>query len=945
MGFTTQTLRKRLKVEDGIQGRTYFGALKIFYRESYVRNQIRDLLDGNMELWNERYQRLVGFIEQHGRQPSPTAEDDDERSLAIWFRNERIKMRDEKLSPEQVEKFVAIGAVPVGRREVQVSRWEDRFEQFKSFRKQHDRFPTKGSTDDDEIELARWLQEQRSRMRDQELRPERIALLQAEGVEPAEPRVSWDERYAQVLTFRKEEKRMPICRAEEGLEKSLGFWLREQAVKLRDNELTPEQAGKLTEIGVEPTRRRDWEIRWETRYRAFALFLEQNQRMPSSYSEEEAERDLKKWLDTQQHKMRDGKLTPEQEEKMKGMGVEPWGKREKPIMSWEQRYEELNRFVQQNNRLPSSYSPDEIESSLGKWVEGQRFKLRDQELGEASAQKLTALGVQSAVKRKEALGWDELYTKLEQFIKQNNKMPSQKGQTEEERTLAFWIRDQRREMQGGTINQTHLEKLQNLGVEFTANIFNKNGIGTIDGTEVVGLQRYSEMTLQIASATIFDAVEKAKLQPIGRGESKGFIVDVYRRTDIDSLEIVKMILEAKKNCLDDNGCVCIGEEEAVGLSKYAKKVLDTTGSSLQRNVDEAKLQPIGKALSGKGSYVDVYRKAEVDALETTKKALASKGNTLRSDGTVMIGEIECVGSIRYSRGLGITYSTLNKAIAKAGLQAVGMARSGKTPVDVYRKSEIDAFEVVKLAQAAVTVSPNEDGVISVGEIEGVVISRYADRVLQMSYETVMKAIERAGLESIGHTKGRNGFADIYRKAEVDALETVIQIRAGKGNELAEGVVTIGDQECISAEGYADFLEITGTTLSKAIGEAGIESVGQAMSVKRVVDVYPKTKIDALVLVQRALASKGRNLNADGVFDIDNQAEIGIDGYSAFLGIAYETLQRYIQWAGLQPIGYVRATTRIVESYRKTDVDNLPNVQQALLKRNGNGRVRGKKEEL
>ena len=70
--------------------------------------------------------------------------------------------------------------------------------------------------------------------------------------------------------------------------------------------------------------------------------------------------------------------------------------------------------------------------------------------------------------------------------------------------------------------------------------------------------------------------------------------------------------EIGRNRLDKDGVCILEQEETVGLWKYAKTV-GMTGQALEKIIGEAKLESVGKALSGKHP-VDLFRKSDVDKL-------------------------------------------------------------------------------------------------------------------------------------------------------------------------------------------------------------------------------------------------------------------------------------------------------------------------------------------
>ncbi|MBM3227889.1 hypothetical protein FJZ27_03450, partial [Candidatus Peribacteria bacterium] len=357
--------------------------------------------------WHERYAELVAWRRDHpDGWPSEKSKDEQEKSLGVWLREQRGKLRNGELDGGQAEQLRALGVEPA---EKQKS-WHERYAELVAWRGDHaDGWPSEMSKDAQEKSLGMWLSGQRGKLRDGKLEGEQAEQLRALGVEPAEKQKSWDERYAELVAWRRDHPDgWPSAVSKDAQEKSLGKWLSWQRGKLRNGELDGGQAEQLRALGVEPAEKKEGvKQSWDEHYAELVAWQKDHpDRWPSEMSKDEQGKSLGKWLSRQRGKLRDGELDGEQAEQLRALGVKPVEKQK----SWDERYAELVAWQKDHaDGWPSAVSKDAQEKSLGMWLSGQRGKLRNGELDGGQAEQLRALGVKPVEKQK---SWDERYAEL-----------------------------------------------------------------------------------------------------------------------------------------------------------------------------------------------------------------------------------------------------------------------------------------------------------------------------------------------------------------------------------------------------------------------------------------------------------------------------------------------------------------------------------------------------
>ncbi len=228
-------------------------------------------------------------------------------SLAAWFQKQKEKMRDGKLTDEQLQALQELGVKPAERREDITRPFDEWLSELQVFRHANpDTWPSR-------TPIGQWLHWQKQKMRDGKLSYEQVRALQELGVKPAERNRSFDEWLSDLQIFRHTNSDIwPDHRT------PLGQWLHSQKQKMRDGKLSDEQVRALQELGVKPAERQD-DIT-----RSFEDGLSELRSFRQSNSDIWPHRrtSLGNWLQKQKTKMRDGKLTDEQVRALRDLGVE-----------------------------------------------------------------------------------------------------------------------------------------------------------------------------------------------------------------------------------------------------------------------------------------------------------------------------------------------------------------------------------------------------------------------------------------------------------------------------------------------------------------------------------------------------------------------------------------------------------------------------------------------
>lgn len=283
-------------------------------------------------LWEQNYQAAAAYYITHGDLKVPSHYKTEEgMALGKWVAGLRRQRagKGPELAPEQIRRLDAIGMQWEG---VWEGKWERAYGYAEAYHRLHGNLEMGSAyTTEEGYPLGEWVQRQRQRYQERRLPEGQKKRLEALGMR-WEREESWQMRYGQAKRYAKAHGNLdvpPDYRTEEGV--WLGKWVYEQR-KARQGKgpssLTGEQIRLLDAIGM------DWrspaERAWETKYEAAKAYYEAhgNLEMPKEYKAEDG-KGVRRWVQEQRKKQREGRLSREQEERLRDIGMDLRGRQER----------------------------------------------------------------------------------------------------------------------------------------------------------------------------------------------------------------------------------------------------------------------------------------------------------------------------------------------------------------------------------------------------------------------------------------------------------------------------------------------------------------------------------------------------------------------------------------------------------------------------------------
>lgn len=176
------------------------------------------------------------------------------------------------------------------------------------------------------------------------------------------------------------------------------------------------------------------QVRWEAAFTSLTRFLAESGRLPALRAEDPDERRLASWLRYQRMH-----ASPARAEALDS-AIPDW-RRTVPDLKWEAHLESVAAFTATHGRHPSAGSSDRQEQLLGYWLVKQRQVASPERAARLDSRIPAWRGFRDQA-------WSENLAKVASFVEVHGHVPHQTGATSEERSLASWLKDQRRHASG-----------------------------------------------------------------------------------------------------------------------------------------------------------------------------------------------------------------------------------------------------------------------------------------------------------------------------------------------------------------------------------------------------------------------------------------------------------------------------------------------------------------
>ncbi|MBR5507190.1 MAG: helicase associated domain-containing protein, partial [Clostridia bacterium] len=307
--------------------------------------------------------------------------------------------------------------------------------------------------------LGQWVVTQRKLYRSDEterLSEDRIEKLEKIGMEwLSRNERLWKEAYSEAEKFYNSHGHLNVTQKD----KRLYSWILRQRKRYRDDELSQDEFGKLSQIGM------IWEIEssWEVHYPEATQFFEENGHLdiPASYVTESGV-NLGAWYRRMRNDYRDGILSKENQKALESIGMNWMSIRDR---IWMRYYELAKEYYERNGDLAVNLRYSQNGMDLGIWISSQRY----------AKKKGTLSGRQIGMLEEIGMSWQRFSNKWEigygyaaQYFEENKSCNAPIGYIHSDGfKLGAWISTQRNKYRNGKLSKNQIKRLEELQIDWT----------------------------------------------------------------------------------------------------------------------------------------------------------------------------------------------------------------------------------------------------------------------------------------------------------------------------------------------------------------------------------------------------------------------------------------------------------------------------------------------
>jgi superfamily II DNA or RNA helicase len=327
--------------------------------------------DAHIEAWEEGFDALSAFKEQHGHCRVPKAHQTNGSNLGIWIATQRRKQN--QLSSDRKRRLDDLGFVW----DALTEQWEEGFGALSAFKEQHGHCLVPARHKFKDFNLGGWVNKQRSKQ--DQLSPAREQRLDDLGFIWEPFTEQWEEGFGALSAFKEQHGHCRVPRGHKTNGYKLGIWVGTQ--RMQEDQLSPDRKQRLDELGF------IWDPhteQWEEGFSALSTFKEQHGHCRVPVIHKFSGFNLGNWVRKQRTKQ--DQLSAERKRRLDELGF-IWD----PLTEqWEEGFSALSAFKEQHGHCRVAQAHKFNGFNLGIWIATQR-SIQDQ-LSAERKQRLDELG-------------------------------------------------------------------------------------------------------------------------------------------------------------------------------------------------------------------------------------------------------------------------------------------------------------------------------------------------------------------------------------------------------------------------------------------------------------------------------------------------------------------------------------------------------------------------
>jgi superfamily II DNA or RNA helicase len=427
-------------------------------------------INWNQKKWYEKLEKVKEFMDENGRRPSHKPKNPEEKVLYKWLVHQ-ITNYNKKQNIMKNPEIYDIWTEFINNYKYKEyftsneEQWKRLLAKVKQFMDENHRRPINGAKNYEEMVLATWNSRQitnytkkQNIMKNPEIYNEWTEFINDEKYKEyfISNEEQWKRTLAKVKEFIDENHRRPIQNAKKQDEKVLGLWIGTQLNNytkkryiMKDNEIY----NIWTEF-INDERYKKYfisnEEQWKQTFEKLKEFMDENEKRPSSTSQNSEEKFLGCWIGTQlkNYTMKKEIMKIPEIYNIWSEFINDDKYKEYFISNeeqWKKTLEKLKEFMDENEKRPSSTSQNPDEKVLGVWI-GNQLKnytmkkeiMKIPEIYNTWTEFINDDKYKDYFMTNEEK-WKQTLAKVKEFMDEQDKRPSSTSKNPDEKFLGRWV--------------------------------------------------------------------------------------------------------------------------------------------------------------------------------------------------------------------------------------------------------------------------------------------------------------------------------------------------------------------------------------------------------------------------------------------------------------------------------------------------------------------------
>ena len=448
--------------------------------------------------WNEMYQRLVAFKNEHNGDTKVPQKYDRDPQLGNWVHHQRLYYNKKQMSTERASLLNSIGfewKAPEGH-------WNEMYQRLVAYRNEHNGDTKVPRKYDQDPQLGYWVNTQRAVYNKKQMSEKRASLLDSIGFDWEAHSTNWDRMYQRLVVYKIEHNGDTKVPVKYERDPQLGKWVSNQRQAYKEARMPSERASLLNSIGF------DWNVRagsktkrgagaahsssWDEMYQRLVAYKNHHDdiKVPQIYNQDPQ---LENWVHHQRLHYKRKKMTTKRASLLNAIGFD-W--EIKPIWNtnpasgaasgagegagasdgtveistsiqhknWNEMYKRVVAYKAKHNgdtKVPVKYEQD---PQLGHWVHNQRRFYKKKKLLAERVSLLNSIGFDWGVSLHSR--WDEMYQRLVTYKHEHNGDTKVPRGYDQDPKLGNWVSNQRQAYKNAKMTTEHASLLNSIGFDW-----------------------------------------------------------------------------------------------------------------------------------------------------------------------------------------------------------------------------------------------------------------------------------------------------------------------------------------------------------------------------------------------------------------------------------------------------------------------------------------------